>query len=102
MDVEELDQQPLVTEVRIQLTREPPILAFAAVTLWGVLVVHDLRILQRRDGTQVVLMPRLRGPDGAWTTIAHPIREDARLTIERCVMQAYEHASQKPATAVSA
>ena len=69
----------LVTEVRLQLTREPPILAFVSVTLWGALVVHDLRILERRDGTRVVLMPRAQSQDVRWSTIAHPIRQPTRL-----------------------
>jgi stage V sporulation protein G len=81
---------PLVTEVRIQLTREPPILAFASVTLWDALVVHDLRILQRRDGSIVVLMPRQSNPEGGWTTVAHPVREETRREIEEQVLSAYE------------
>jgi DNA-binding cell septation regulator SpoVG len=89
MDAEE-KSTPLVTEVRIQLTREPPILAFATVTLWDALVVHDLRVLQRRDGSVVVLMPRMPSPEGGWTTVAHPVREETRLEIEEIVIQAYE------------
>jgi DNA-binding cell septation regulator SpoVG len=80
---------PLVTEVRIQPTREPPILAFASITLWGLLVVHDLRILLRRDGSRVVLMPRMHSPEGGWTTVAHPVNEETRLTIEAAVLEAY-------------
>lgn len=92
----------LVTEVRIQLTREPPILAFVAVTLWDTFVVHDLRILQRRDGSLVVLMPRLKGPDGEWATVAHPLNEETRRTIEDCVMQAFASETQKAAAQASA
>jgi stage V sporulation protein G len=88
-----------VTEVRIQLTREPPILAFVAVTLWDTLVVHDLRILQRRDGSTVVLMPRIKGPDGNWSTVAHPVNEETRCRIEQCVMQAFEMEVRKAAQA---
>lgn len=80
---------PLVTEVRIQPTREPPILAFATITLWGLLVVHDLRILVRRDGSTVVLMPRMHSPEGGWTTVAHPVNEETRLEIETAVLSAY-------------
>lgn len=83
-------KRPFVTEVRIQLTQKPPILAFASVTLWGAIVVHDLRLLQRRDGSRVVLMPRLKGPDGVWSPVAHPVREDARKRIEECVIHAFE------------
>ncbi len=91
MDAED-SRPPLVTEVRIQLTREPPILAFAAVTLWDALVVHDLRVLQRRDGSLVVLMPRLPNPEGGWTTVAHPVRESTRREMESAVIAAFERA----------
>jgi stage V sporulation protein G len=83
---------PLVTEVRIQPTREPPILAFASITLWGLLVVHDLRILVRRDGSTVVLMPRMHSAEGGWTTVAHPVNEETRLEIEAAVLGAYAKA----------
>lgn len=83
------DEPVLVTEVRIQLTKRPPILAYVSITLWGSLAVHDLRILQRNDGSQVVLMPRVQGSDGSWSTIAHPVRETVRAEIERKVMRAF-------------
>ena len=86
------ERPPLVTEVRVQLTREPPILAFITITLWNALVVHDLRILERRDGSRVVLMPRVRGTDGSWTTMAHPINEATRKAIEAAILSAYERA----------
>ena len=82
----------LVTEVRIQPTREPPILAFASITLWGLLVVHDLRILLRRDGSTVVLMPRMHSPEGGWATVAHPVNEETRVAIETAVLSAYAQA----------
>jgi DNA-binding cell septation regulator SpoVG len=92
----------LVTEVRIQPTREPPILAFASITLWGLLVVHDLRILLRRDGSTVVLMPRMHSPEGGWTTVAHPVNEETRVAIETAVLSAYAEtraAAVRPAVA---
>ncbi len=81
----------LVTEIRVQLTRRPPILAFIDITLWGTMVIHDLRVLERNDGTRVLLMPRIQASDGSWSTIAHPIREKARKTIEESVLSCYEH-----------
>jgi stage V sporulation protein G len=84
-----------VTEVRIQLTKEPPILAFVAITLWDAFVIHDLRVLERRDGSRVVLMPRLQGQDGRWSTVAHPIREPARRKIEETVIRAFEEEASR-------
>ena len=53
-----LPEGPMVTEVGLLLTRRPPVLAYVDVTLWNTMVVHDLRILERQDGTRVLLMPR--------------------------------------------
>lgn len=79
----------MVTEIRIRLTQNPPILAFVSVTLWGAFVIHDLRILERQDDSIVVLMPRVQGTDGQWSTIAHPICESGRLQIRREVLAAF-------------
>src|SRR5690606_10794281 len=82
----------LVTEVHLQLTRRPPVLAYVSVTLWGCVAIHDLRLLERHDGTRVVLMPRQQLSDGTWSTIAHPVREEVRAEIERKVLVSYERA----------
>jgi DNA-binding cell septation regulator SpoVG len=80
----------LVTEVHLQLTRRPPVLAYVSVTLWGCIAIHDLRLLERHDGSRVVLMPRQQLSDGTWSTIAHPVREEVRGEIERKVLLSYE------------
>ncbi|MEZ4650774.1 MAG: septation protein SpoVG family protein [Candidatus Eisenbacteria bacterium] len=87
-------QGPMVTEVGLLLTRRPPLLAYVDVTLWDTMVVHDLRILERQDGTRVLLMPRLQSTDGQWVTMAHPIREDARSEIETLVLRLYDEAAR--------
>ena len=91
----------MVTEVRIQLTAQPPILAFVSVTLWDAFVVHDLRVLERQDGSMVVLMPRLQASDGRWNTIAHPICEEGRLAIRDAVLTAYGDAVARREPAAS-
>ena len=88
-----LPEGRVVTEVGLLLTRWPPVLAYVDVTLWNTIVVHDLRLLERQDGTRVLLMPRLQSSDGQWVTMAHPIREDARAEIERVVLSLYDEAS---------
>lgn len=82
----------LVTEVHLQLTRRPPVLAYVSITLWGCVAIHDLRLLERHDGSRVVLMPRQQLSDGTWSTIAHPVREEVRAEIERKVLLSYERA----------
>lgn len=89
-----LPEGPMVTEVGLLLTRRPPVLAYVDVTLWNTMVVHDLRILQRQDGSRVLLMPRVQSSDGQWVTMAHPIREDARSQIEQIVMALYDEAAR--------
>jgi DNA-binding cell septation regulator SpoVG len=88
-----LPEGPMVTEVGLLLTRRPPVLAYVDVTLWNTMVVHDLRLLERQDGTRVLLMPRLQSSDGQWVTMAHPIREDARFEIEQIVLKLYDEAA---------
>ena len=54
--------------------------------------MHVLRILLRRDGSTVVLMPRMHSPEGGWTTVAHPVNEETRVAIETAVLSAYAQA----------
>lgn len=82
----------LVTEVHLQLTRRPPVLAYVSVTLWGCIAIHDLRLLERHDQSRVVLMPRQQLSDGTWSTIAHPVQEEVRAEIEHKVLLSYERA----------
>ncbi len=83
-------RDPMVTEVRVQLTRTSPILAFVSVTLWGAFVVHEIRVLRRKDGTYAILMPRQLTANGTWTTVAHPITEESRREIEDRVRRAFQ------------
>ncbi len=91
--------EPMVTEVRVQLTKTSPVLAFVSVTLWGSFVIHEIRVLARADGTRAVLMPRRKAANGSWSTIAYPIRDEVRREIEDKVLLAFD---QQQATAGSA
>ncbi|MBE6713147.1 MAG: septation regulator SpoVG [Ruminococcaceae bacterium] len=81
-----------ITDVKIRKTfTEGPMLAVASITLDGVFVVHDVKVILAND-RRFIVMPSRKNPDGTYRDIAHPITADFRAMLEECVLAAYEKA----------
>lgn len=87
-----------VSNVRIHRVDNPEgkTLAFATITVCGVFVVKDLRIVEGDNGL-FAAMPQRKSPDGAWVDVAHPITREARNLIQEAVLAAYAAASTRQA-----
>ncbi len=81
-----------ITGVRIRkhaAPNAPDILkAFATITLNGVFVVHDLKIIQKPERL-FVSMPACQNKSGRYRDIAHPIAKPFRDYLEQTVIDAY-------------
>ena len=87
-----------ITEVKINIIRDqPPLKAFASITINGCFVVHDLRII-KTQGKTFVAMPSKKIKDGnrvggdSYRDIAHPINAETRSLIETTVLEKYQKA----------
>jgi len=81
-----------ITDVKIRKTfSEGPMLAVASITLDGVFVVHDVKVILAND-RRFIVMPSRKNPDGTYRDIAHPITADFRAQLEEAVIAAYETA----------
>ena len=81
-----------ITDVKIRKTfSEGPMLAVASVTLDGVFVIHDVKVILASD-RRFIVMPSRKNPDGTYRDIAHPITADFRAQLEEAVLAAYEKA----------
>ena len=80
-----------VTQVRIRLhvSQDKKLLAFASVTLNGEFIVHDVKVLDSREGLYVA-MPAKKGKDSVFRDVAHPLTVELRQKIEDAVLDAYE------------
>lgn len=80
-----------VTEVRIRLAEGSPddiLKAYASITLNGCLAIHNLKIIQGKQGL-FVSMPARRNKAGGFSDIVHPIHQQFRDYLEEVVIGAY-------------
>ena len=78
-----------ITEVRAKRIRgNNRLKGIAAITIDECFVVHELRIIDGKNGL-FVAMPSRRMPNGEYKDVAHPINTETRSMIEKEVLEAY-------------
>lgn len=78
-----------VTEVRLRgVHAVGKMRGIASITLDGEFVIHDVRIIDGKNGL-FVAMPSKRTADGVFRDIAHPINSNMRKKIQEAVVTAY-------------
>lgn len=65
--------------------------AVAEITIEGVFVVHELRVIEGNNGL-FVAMPSRQVGENVYKDIAHPINAETRQVIEEAVLKAYAEA----------
>ncbi|MFA5007098.1 MAG: septation regulator SpoVG [Candidatus Izemoplasmatales bacterium] len=79
----------LITEVRVKrVDGENRLVGIAAITFDASFVVHELRVIEGRNGL-FVAMPSRKMPSGEFKDVAHPINSETRQMIENAVLEAY-------------
>jgi stage V sporulation protein G len=85
-----------ITDVRVKkFNGENRLKAIAAITIDDCFVVHELRIIDGKDGL-FVAMPSRKMPNGEFKDVAHPINQETRTAIEKLVIEAYENIEDEP------
>lgn len=78
-----------ITEVRVRkVNGGGKLKAFASITIDGLFVVHDLKVIEGHKG-YFVAMPSRKTSNGEFKDIAHPIATEAREMIQRQIIEAY-------------
>lgn len=76
----------VITDVRIRrVDGQNRLKAVASITIDGVFAVHELRIIEGKNGL-FVAMPSRQATDGTFRDIAHPINAETRKEIEDAVI----------------
>src|SRR5437762_5857196 len=78
-----------ITEVKVFPVNEERLKAYVTITIEGVFVVRDLKIIKGNEGL-FVAMPSKKRKDGQFKDIAHPLNQETRNEIEHSVFDAYE------------
>ena len=63
--------------------------AHLSITIDEKLAIHDVRLLQRNDGSFFVSKPSRKDENDAFRDIVHPIGNEVRQELEIAVVQAY-------------
>ena len=85
-----------ITEVRVfPVTSEDRLKAYATITIDGIFLIRDLRVINGNTGL-FVAMPSRKMKDGTFKDIAHPLNSDTRQMIEKKVLAEYERELANP------
>lgn len=89
-----------ITEVKVYPVKdEGKLKAYATMVFDNEFIVRDMKIIQSVDGSLFVSMPSRKKRDGTFKDVAHPLKQDARLKIERRIIEEYEKGDQSPVSA---
>ena len=78
-----------ITEVRAKrIDGDNRLVGIAAITIDNCFVVHELRIIEGKNGLFVAMTSR-KMPNGDYKDVAHPINSETRAMIEKAVLDTY-------------
>lgn len=84
-----------ITDVRVKkLNSDNRLKAIAAITIDDCFVVHELRIIDGKEGL-FVAMPSRKMPNGEFKDVAHPINQETRDRIESVVIEAFNNLEEE-------
>ena len=84
-----------ITDVRVRiLSTNKRLKGVASITIDDAFAVHELRIIEGREGL-FVAMPSRKVSDGEFRDVAHPINLEAREELEKLVLAKYEEEAKK-------
>ncbi len=81
-----------VTDVRIKLIKQDDtkLRAVASVIFDGSFVVHDIKVIESKEGDCFIVMPARKAPDGTYRDIAHPLSTEVRNYLRDKILESYE------------
>ena len=84
-----------ITDVRIRrVASSGKMKAVASITIDGVFVVHDIKVIEGEKGL-FVAMPSKKTADGEYRDIVHPINTETRTMMEEMILRKYQEDLEK-------
>lgn len=81
-----------ITEVRVSISDDRKIKAYASITLDNLLVIHGIKILDGKKGAFIAMPSRRSGEK--FKDIVHPLNTDFRNQIQNKVLSTYTNMIQ--------
>ena len=85
-----------ITDVRVRLVSndDAKLKAVASITIDDCLVVHDIKVINGREG-MFISMPNRKRPEGEYKDIVRPINTETREELKKVILDAYEQEVNK-------
>ncbi|MGN0293998.1 MAG: septation regulator SpoVG [Lachnospiraceae bacterium] len=86
-----------ITDVRVRKIsseNSSKMKAIASITIDGVFVVHDIKILEGEKG-MFIAMPSRKSSDGEFRDIAHPINTETREMLQTLILEKYNETEEQ-------
>lgn len=80
--------------MRVRLVSDEKLKAVASITINECFVVHDIKVINGRDGL-FISMPNRKTPEGEYKDIVHPINTATREELKKTILDAYEAETNK-------
>ena len=82
-----------ITDIRVRLVNNnnDKLKAVASITIDDELVVHDIKVINGKDG-YFLSMPSRKTNEGEFKDIVHPIKTEVREALKEKILKAYEEA----------
>lgn len=85
-------KQLKITDIRVRLVNNNDKLkAVASITIDDELVVHDIKVINGKDG-YFLSMPSRKTNEGEFKDIVHPIKTEVRENLKELILAEYEKA----------
>ena len=86
-----------ISDVRVRIVKkdDSKLKAVASVTFDDCFVVHDIKVIEGKDG-YFIAMPSRKTNDGEHKDIAHPIKTETRENLISVILNAFEEEKAKP------
>ena len=83
----------MIIDVRLRNTfdNEDNLKALFSLTLDNSIAIHDIKLIQKRDGGLFVAFPNRKDKEGNYRDIVHPINEVSRKEIVDSIFEAYNN-----------
>lgn len=85
-----------ITDIRIRQVKkeDTKLKAVASITIDERFVIHDIKIIEGRDGL-FLAMPSRKTPEGEFKDIVHPLNTETREELKKLILDAYEKAPKE-------
>ncbi len=84
-----------ITDIRVRIVNNgnDKLKAVASITIDDELVVHDIKVINGKDG-YFLSMPSRKTAEGEFKDIVHPIKTEVREMLKEKILAAYEEAQK--------